>query len=612
MKLSAKPSPKPARLKPRVARLKPQASSRLPALPPRPLKAPRIHAYARDVLAGKIVAGRLVRLACARHLRDLEHGHARGLRFDDAKAEAWLIFFEEVLFLEDEKPFLLEDFQAFIIGSLFGWLRADGFRRFRFAYVEIGKGNGKTPLAAGIGLGGLVLDNEPAPEIYSAAVAKDQAAICFKDARIMVESSPELRRRIEVQVGSLTTASPANGVMRPLSSEQKNLDGKRVHIALIDELHEHPDDKVSAKIRAGTKRRRNALILEITNSGYGRTSVCRRHHETSVRILEDIAPNDAWFAYICTLDACPSCIEKGLAQPDEKCPRCDDWKNPAVWAKANPGLGTILPASYLEEQVGIAASVTSEANLIKRLNFCLWTEQAVRWINMQKWDACGRRHGPGQKSAAGLRAFLRGRPCKAALDASTTGDFSAFVLEFDLGDGWFAVLPFLYLPADNLSARVDATGIRFDTWAEEGHIFLTPGNIIDYDAIREKIIALGEEYRIEEIAYDPYNVSQLTMQLTGAGFRCVPVRQGFLTLSAPSKELEKVILREKLLHLDHPVLRWMASNVATSSDSAGNIKPDKEKSSEKIDGIVALVMAHDRHIRQAPPETSGEAGVVFL
>jgi phage terminase large subunit-like protein len=586
----------------------------------------RVHAYARAVVAGEIVAGRYVRLACRRHLDDLarsgfdDHGRrlpithnpspiTPPLIWTPAKAESILTFAEDVVRLEDDKPLVLDDWQAFILGSLFGWYRSDGYRRFRIAYIEIGKGNGKTPLAAVVGLYGLTLDDEHAPEIYSAAVAKDQAAICFRDAVMAVESSPHLRSRVQVQVGSLTV--PARyGVFRPLSSEQKNLDGKRVHIGIIDELHEHPDDKVSAKIRAGTKRRRNALVLEITNSGYGRTSVCRRHHETSLKIIEGIAVNDAWFAYVCTLDPCPACVEKGLDQPDPKCPACDDWRSPAVWKKANPGLDTILPSSYLREQVDIATTVTSEENLIKRLNFCLWTEQAVRWINLQKWDACGRRFGPCSDRAS-LLAYLRGRPCRLGLDASTTGDFSAAVLVFELPDGYYAVLPLLFLPEGNLQERVDSTGIRFDTWAEQGHIFLTPGDLVDYDVIRARIVELGRLYAITEIAFDPYNVSQLTTQLAGDGFKCVPVRQGFLTLNAPSKEFEKVILREKFLHLDHPVLRWMASNVAISHDPAGNIKPDKEKSTEKIDGIVATIMALDRWIRKEP-EPTGDAWAAFV
>lgn len=554
-------------------------------------RAERVHSYARDVVAGRVVAGRLVRLACERHLADLETGRERGLVWRAERAESILLFAEEVIFLDEGMPLRLADFQVFILGSLFGWYKADGFRRFRYAYIEIGKGNGKTPLAAVIGLYGLVMDKESSPEVYSAAVSADQAAICFRDAVAMVENSPELKGRVEVQVGSLSVPK-RYGVFRALSSEHRNLDGKRVHIGIIDELHAHPDDKVSAKIRAGTKRRQNALILEITNSGAGQASVCWRHHDASVKILAGLAPNDSWFAYVCGLDPCPKCLQAGKDRPDPTCPDCDDWRNPATWPKANPGLGTILPVSYLEEQVGVAKSIHSEQNLVMRLNFCLWTEQAVRWINMHKWDECGRL--PIDWDA------LRGRPCKIGLDASTVGDFSAVVLMWRLSDGRYAVKPRLFLPKDNLAARVESTGLRFDLWAEQGHISLTPGNQIDYGYIEQTIERAGQDYLVEEVAFDPWNITDLVGRLQGKGFRVVPVRQGYATLSPPSKEFEKDVLACRLLHGGHPVLRWMASNATTTSDPAGNIKPDKEKSGDKIDGIVAAIMARDRWLRAEP------------
>lgn len=581
--------------------------ARPPAKPAGPVpKEPRVHAYARAVVEGRIVAGHLVRLACQRHLDDLKNGPARGLVWHSDKAEAVLVFAEDVVFLEDEVPLKLDDFQAFILGSLFGWYRSDGYRRFRYGYVEIGKGNGKTPLAAVIGLYGLVMDKEHAPEVYSAAVSADQAKICFKDARIMVEKSPELRDKVHVQVASLTRR---DGVFRPISSEQGNLSGNRVHIGIIDELHEHPDDKVSAKIRSGTKRRRNALILEITNAPFGNTSVCAKHHNSSVKILEGVTPNDAWFAYIATLDPCPACREKGLEQPDEKCPHCDDWRNPATWAKANPGLNTILPESYLREQVGIAQTVTSEENLIKRLNFCLRTEQAVRWINMQKWDASGR--VPVDFGA--MAKLSAGRSAIGGLDLATTTDFAAFALCFDSekAGGARPLLPFFFLPKATLEERIEATGIRFDTWAQKGLIHLTDGDMIDFEFIRATIKAAGERWNITRINYDRRNADWIIPALMKDGFEMVPFNQSIVGYNGPSRAFERLVLAEKLLHAGHEVLRWMASNVTIATDSTGNIKPDKEKSTEKIDGITASVMALGGWIEN-PPEEAGEAGVMFM
>jgi phage terminase large subunit-like protein len=570
-------------------------------------QAERVHDYARRVLAGNdpaVLAGRFVRMACQRHLDDLAHGPARGLVWRPEMANAALSFFEDVLFLSEEVPFKLQDFQAFIVGSLFGWYASDGYRRYHTAYIEMGKGSGKTPLGAGIGLYGLFIDREISPEVYSAATSADQAGICYKDAKAMVESSPELAKRCVVQTGNITVPA-RRGVFRPLSAEHRSLDGKRVHMAIVDELHEHSSDIVVDKISAGTKQRRNALILEITNSGHDRTSVCWRHHETSVAILEGRAQNDAWFAYVCALDPCPACLAAGKLQPDEACPHCDDWRNLDVLMKANPGLGTILPVSYLARQINDAATMVSKENLIKRLNGCIWTEQANRWLNMQKWDACA---GPETPAALALR--LRGRPCKLGLDASTVDDFSAIVLQFQDGDRW-PVLPHFFIPQGNLKERIRKTGIRFDLWRDEGFLDTTPGDMIDYAWIRKKINDLGDLYDIQEIAYDPWNTNDLVTGLQADGFTCVPIRQGFATLSAPTKETEKDVIGGKLVHAGHPVLRWMAGNATITEDAAGNIKPDKERSTEKIDGIAALVMARDRWLRAAPVVQSAP-GVMWI
>lgn len=583
-------------------------------------QAERVHDYARAVVAGEIVAGYLVVLACRRHLDDLDHGHKRGLVWRANKAEAFLVFGSGINLAED-KPFVFDDWQIFCGGVLFGWYGVDGYRRFHTAYIEIAKGNGKTPFGAVVGLYMFLLDGEVAPEIYSAGVTQDQASIPFKDARMMVEATPWLKKRIHIQVGSLTAG---DGVFRPLSAEHRSLDGKRVHGGLIEELHEHPNDLVVDKIDAGTKQRRNALILEITNSGVGRQTVCWRHHETSVAILEARGPgNDAWFAYIATLDPCPTCRAAGKAQPDEKCPHCDDWRDPKTWKKANPSLDVILPRAYLEKQVNGARAMISKENIVRRLNFCQWTEQANRWLSMVEWDQC-----TGPLTVEQLAAVLKGQPCKLAIDASTVSDFSAVVLEFCLTGAqlaalhpafavldpkalFYPVLPYFFIPADNLPERVKKTGLRFDLWRDAGLLEATPGNLIDYGWIENKIDALAKDYLIDEIAYDPWNITDLITRLAGKGFKCVPVRQGYATLSPPTKEFEKDVRSHRLIHGGHPILRWMAGNVATTEDPAANIKPDKEKSTEKIDGIVAAIMARDRWLRREPEE-GGDPGILFL
>lgn len=518
-----------------------------------------------------------MRAACQRHLDDLDLQKERGIQWRPTRAEAAIKFIEKCLFIDEGKPFLLHDFQAFIVGCIFGWYNIEGFRRFRTAYVEMGKGNGKTPLAAAVALYGLVVDNEPAPEVYSAATARDQATICFKDACRLQALSPELAH-VEQRVGSLTISSRF-AVFRPLSSEHRQLDGKRPHIAIIDEVHEHPTPIVVDKIRAGTKNRRNALIFEITNSGYDTKSVCYKHHDYSIKILQGILTNEAWFAYVCAVDE----ADEDNALTNEKC-----------WIKANPGLGTILPLSYLREQMREARDMPSKESIVKRLNLCIWTEQASRWITLKDWRACNEPVDPEELAGCG---------CFGGLDLATTLDIAAFVLLFpdDIGA---QLLPFFFCPEDTIHARSQRDQVPYDLWARQGFLIKTPGNLIDYDFIRAKIKDLGELYNIREIAFDRWNASQIVTQLGGDGFNMVQFGQGYGSMSAPSKEFEKWIIGRRIAHGGNPVLEWMASNVTIEKDAAGNIKPSKAKSIEKIDGIVATIMAMGRLIVTPDGENS--------
>ncbi len=546
--------------------------------------------YARRVVAGKAIAGRMVRLACTRHLRDLAEGAERGLRFDKAAAMRAIRFFETLLhFAEGDfagKLFKLEPWQKFIAGSLFGWYGEDGCRRFRTAYVEVGKGNGKSPMAAGIGLYGLIADGEPGAEIYSAAVVKDQAKILWRDALNMVRASTSLNRHVDQRVNNLAVLD-TNSFFRPVSSEHRGLDGKRVHMALIDELHEHPTAIVYEKMRAGTKGRRNPLIFEITNSGYDRQSICWQHHEYSEKVLTDSIPNDSWFAYVAQLDACEACAADGHMMANPSCSDCDDWRDEKVWPKANPNLGVSIQLKYLREQVEEAKGMPAKQNIVLRLNFCIWTEQATRWLDMATWGRC---------SGAVDEKVLEGRDCFAGLDLATTIDICALELDFpSLEEGEpHKVLSFFWVPEDNIQARALRDRVPYDQWVREGYITPTEGNVTDYDVIRRDILLLSERFHILELAIDRWNSTQLQTQLMSEGITVVPFGQGFASMSAPTKELERLVVSGGIEHGGNPVLTWMASNVAVRQDPAGNQKPDKEKSTERIDGMVALIMAIGR------------------
>jgi len=522
-------------------------------------KTDRATAYARAVKSGRIVTGKPVRLACERHLRDLKR---KDLVWKLDQAERAIEFFADMLVFEDGKPFLLEPFQCFIVGSIFGWYTKAGDRRFRTAYCEIGKGNGKSPLAAGIGIYGLVADGEPAPEVYAAAVTHEQARIVFKDATRMVEESPELKELIHPQVGSLTIPSEY-ATFRPVSSEHRSLDGLRVHMGLIDELHEHPSALVVDKIRAGTKSRRNALIFEITNSGYDRHSVCWNHHEYSLKVLEDVIPNDSWFAYVCSLDD------------------GDDWRDERCWVKVNPGLGSIIQTKYLSELVEVAKGMPTQENLVRRLNFCEWTEQSVRAIPMEEWA----------RGAAPIDAeALRGRSCFAGLDLARVNDLSALELLFPpVADGeLWKVLSFFWCPEDDIGSRSLRDRVPYDVWARQGFLIATPGNTTDYGFIEAKVLELAGQYQIKGIGFDRTFAGEIVQSLMAENLNMVEVGQGFLSLAAPTAELLRMVKAGELQHGNHPILNWMASNLACATDAAGNLKPDKEHSAEKIDGISAL------------------------
>lgn len=551
-------------------------------------------AYASAVVAGEIVAGKLVRLACARHLRDLEQGAARGIYFDAKQARRAFRFFGMLRHTDGQfanKIFQLHPYQQFVIGSLFGWKKADGSRRFIVAYIEIGKGNGKTPLAAGVGLYGLVADGEAGAQIYSAAVTRDQAMLSFVDAENMAKASPEIADRIDFNVGNMAVVE-TNSFFRAISSEKRGLDGKRVHIALIDELHEHPSGIVVDKMRAGTKSRRQALIFEITNSGYDRTTVCWQHHEYSAQVLGGILEDDGWFAYVCQLDPCEKCAADGKQMPTDGCPGCDQWTEEATWIKANPGLDVILTRRYLAGQVKEAQGMPTKENIVRRLNFCQWTEQDVRWIPMADWDSCPK--------TIDLEELAKSkRRCWGGLDLSATNDYTAFLMCFPpLGedDPWIWV-PKIWVPGVTAEERERRDRLPITTWARQGLISVTEGNVVDYDFVIKEIEELGSRFAIQDIGYDSWNATQAANELGKLGFVMVEMRQGTATLNEPCKMLEKLVRSHQINHGGHQVMRWMASNVVVRVDANGNLAPDKEKSGQKIDGIVAGLMAMGRAIR---------------
>lgn len=543
--------------------------------------------YALRVQSGETLAGPWVRLAAQRHLNDLERGPGRGLVWHPARAQHAIDFIQCLRHYQGKhagKRFILSAHQRFIVGSVFGWYSGEQ-RRFRVAYVEVGKGDGKTPLAAAMALYALVADGESGAEVYSAATSKDQAAICFTDAKQFVLASPALMNRLAVGGANLAYLATAS-YFRPVSAEGRGLDGKRPHFVVVDELHEHPDGVVVEKMRAGTKGRTRACIFEITNSGHNEESVCWEHHDYSIKIVQGVLENDTWFAFVASLD------KKDDPLNDESC-----------WVKANPNLGQSVTWEYLREQVREAKEIPSKRGLVLRLNFCRWTETSESWLELEHWDQCAH---PVDETA------LQGRECFAGLDLASVSDFAACAYVFppvEESGLWELVLR-LWLPEAAVQKIRAAGKLKIDSWIEEGLVTVTPGNVTDYKVIRAAIKRDREELRfnVKEMAVDRWNSLQLVTDLQEDGLTVSWFGQGYASMSAPCKELERLYMNHKLAHGGHKVLRWMATNVVARRDPAANIKFDREKVKNKIDGMVAVVMALGRAVS---PHDEDEAKTGF-
>ena len=448
----------------------------------------------------------------------------------------------------------------------------------------------------------LCADGEASAECYAAAVTRDQAKISFTDAQRMVEASPSLATRIEKLTNNLSHTK-SGSFYRPVSSEARALDGKRVHYAGIDEIHEHPSSDVVDKMRAGTKGRRQALILEITNSGYDRKSVCYQHHTYSRQVLERALENDAWFAYVCQLDVCEACRAEGKANPTEGCADCDDWTDEGVWQKVNPNLGISVTHKYLREQVAEAVGMPAKQGIVMRLNFCVWTQSVTKWLPMDKWDLCSEQFD---------RDALRGRRCFGGLDLARVHDMSAFALLFpplDAGEKWKLLLRF-WCPEEDIPHRVKTDRVPYDQWVRDGYLEATDGNTTDFAFIESDIVDDADEFAIQEIAFDRAFADSMVQSLKDRhGLEMVEFGQGFYSMAAPTAEFERMVRSIELQTGGNPILDWMASNVVVRKDPAGNMKPDEDSSPELIDGMVATIMALGRAMVQ--PEEQ-EAGVMIL
>jgi phage terminase large subunit-like protein len=576
----------------------------------------RTSAYAGAVVSGEIVAGPYVRNACRRHFDDLEHGHERGLWFDYAAADEAFEYFETVLKLSEGQfegePFLLHESQAFIVGSIFGWKREDGLRRFRRAYIEQGKGNGKSPLAGGIGLKGLASDGESGAQIYAAAAKRDQAQILFADAVKMVKQSPALASRLEFSGGEgreFNIAHHASGsFFRPVSRDTgKTGSGPRPYFVLADEVHELPDRKILEMLERGFKFRREPLLFMITNSGSDRNSVAWEQHERAIKVAagnRDAVTDptyigevidDTTFSYVCALDEGDDPLE------DSSC-----------WAKANPLLGVTITEEYLTETVAQAKAIPGQLNGILRLHFCVWTDAETAWMTRETLEPC-------------LADFdikdHYGKPIHIALDLSENRDITAMGAFVQTGaddngkptfDGWIEA----WTPRDTLAAREIQDKLNYAVWVREGHLHAPSGKSISYRHVAQTLAEYSRNFEIQMVAYDRYafrrfeeDVQELGLTLPfvehpqGGTKKGKPTESMKEAAKASGKEaeglwfpgslrlLEDALLEGRVRLKRNPVLISAMMSAVTDEDKWNNRWLAKTRSINKIDAAVAIVMA---------------------
>jgi phage terminase large subunit-like protein len=468
----------------------------------------------------------------------------------------------------------LIDWQQQIISDLFGWIKPNGYRLYNTAYIEIPKKQGKSELAAAVALLLTCGDFEYGGEIYGCASDRQQASIVFDVAVQMVEQCPALKSRIKPILSQKRLLyKPLNSFYQVLSAEAYTKHGLNVHGVLFDELHSQPNRQLYDVMTHGAgDARKQPLNFIITTAGTDRNSICWEVHQKAEDILSGRKIDPTFYPVI-------------YSAPDDA-----DWTDPKIWKEVNPSLGTTVDIEKLHIACENAKQNPAEENLFRQLRLNQWVKQSVRWMPMDKWDDCA---FPVDVEA------LKGRVCYGGLDLSSSIDITAFVLVFPPQDedGKYIVLPYFWIPEENIGKRVIKDHVPYDIWEQQRYLQTTEGNVVHYGYIEQFIEELGTKFNIKEIAFDRWGAVQMVQNLEGMGFTVVPFGQGFKDMSPPTKELMKLTFEQKLAHDGHPVLRWMMDNIFVRTDPAGNIKPDKQKSTERIDGAVATIMALDRAIR---------------
>lgn len=533
----------------------------------------RVTKYAKLVTGGEIVAGKYVKLACERHLRDMKASKRKNYPyyFDLEAANIRIDFYGLCRHYKGSvagKPITPELWQCFIQGCVFGWKRkSDNKRRFREVYEQIGKKNGKSTDAASTALYLLTVDGEPGAEIYAAATTRDQAKVIFETARQMVRKSPELQQYINILTNNMNVPLTASK-FEPVSSEAGTLDGKDVYGGFIDELHAHKNREVYDIIKGGTAARTQPLIWVVTTAGYIVNGICRERYDYAIKVLEGVIEDDSLFAYI--------------AQPDEG----DDILAPENWIKANPNLGVSVNVEDLKIKAKQAREIPSAYNTFACKHMNLWVSSSEKWMRMDKWD----------KSGVGTFPVLKHQRCYCGVDLSAKIDLTSVSFVFPLKNGYYAVKQHSFIPEQTVLEREHKDNVPYSAWIKNGYLTAIPGEAIEQRWVEEYIMEQAKKYKIVEICYDPWSATEFAQHMENEGFTCVEVRQGYQSLSEPMKDVERLVIAGKLIHFNDPLLKFAISNVVATKDPAGNIKPDKSKTTQRIDPASAMITAHARAI----------------
>lgn len=561
------------------------------------------HQYALDVSKGKVPACTYVKKACSRYLQDLKQQKKQDLVFKEATATAYLLFFEKALRHTvgtwAGKPFELLPWQQWVLWNIYGWYRKDGTRRFNYVYLGTSRKQGKTTLLAGMALAALLFDEEPAGEVYLAATKRDQAKIAFNEAYRMVQYSPALKKVLESKKHEILNPG-IQGRLTYLASDSNHLDGLNVHFAGIDEYHAHSTDEVSNVLKSGMQARTNPLHVIITTAGLNKKVPCYKQQLYCKEVLDGTKQDNALFTAIWELDP------------------TDSWNDPESWYKANPSLGATVTLEALQKQYQQAVNMggSSETEFkTKHLN--TWVTSSKTWIPADVW----------QKNAIATPPNLQGRQCWAGMDLASVSDITALVFLWPLDNEEFYIEGQYWLPADTVEAVLEQNpGHIYADFIKLPNMHLTEGNVTDYASIRRLVSGVHypngtyeveensymHQYEIQGVAFDRYNSTQIAIDLTQDGVPLAPYGQGYVSMSAPTKQLEILVRQGKIKHNGCPIMQWALGNVELRTDPAGNVKPDKGKSrSGKIDPVVSLVMALGEYMKTDRGEIGEDMLTVF-